>query len=154
MSDSCDMLMVDFCRLSNGGAMAPAGCRRFGSEVQAMTVSAWLCFFGGETLVVLIVLSWCAWSRCRTSWWLSKSSSSISDDKVDSQRSSHSFWLISRAVSSSSCFIRIIARTLAISNAILDGWVESSIISSGMMIGCLLQCPCKGSLKVGFLILL
>jgi len=30
-SDSRDMLMTDFWRLSNGGAIAPAGCRRFGS---------------------------------------------------------------------------------------------------------------------------
>jgi len=87
MSDSHDMLMVDFWRLSNGGAMALAGCRRFGSEVWAMTVSAWLRFFGGGTLVVCIVFLWRAWSRCRASCWFSKSSSSISDEKVDSPRS-------------------------------------------------------------------
>jgi len=62
MSDLRDMLMVDYWRLSNGGAMAPAGCRRFGSEVRAMTVSARLRFFGGGTLVVHIVLSRHAWS--------------------------------------------------------------------------------------------
>ena len=79
-SDSRDMLMTDFWRLSNGGAIAPAGCRRFGSGARAITVSARLRFFGGGTLVVRIVWSWRAWSRCRTSCWLSKSSSSISDD--------------------------------------------------------------------------
>ena len=77
-----------------------------------MTVSARFSFFGGGTLVVPIVLSRRAWSRCRTTCWLSKSSSSLSDDKVDSRRSSRSFSLISRSVSVSSCFIRLIARTL------------------------------------------
>jgi len=98
MSDLRDMLMVDFWRLGNGGDMAGAGCRRFGSEVRAMTVSVRLRFFGGGTLVVHIVISRHTWSRCRTSCWLSKSSSSISDDKVDSPRSSLSFSLISRSV--------------------------------------------------------
>ena len=49
--------MADFCRLSNGGAMAPTG-----SGVRAMTVSARLRFFGSGTLVVHIVLSRRAWS--------------------------------------------------------------------------------------------
>jgi len=153
-SDSSNVLMVDFSRLSNGGAMDPAGCRRFGSEVCAMTVSAWLCFFGTGTLVVRIVLSQQAWSRCRTSCQLSKSCSSISDDKVDSRGSSLSFSLISQSLLSSSCFIRIIARTLAISNTILEGWVGNANSWSAMKIGSLLQCMCKCSLKVGFLILL
>jgi hypothetical protein len=43
---------------------------------------------------------------------------------------------------------------LAISNTILKGWVASSIISSPMKIGCLLQCTHKCSLTVGFLNLL
>jgi len=52
MSDSHYMLLVDFWCLSNGGAMAPAGCCRFGSEVGAMTVLARFCFFGSGTLVI------------------------------------------------------------------------------------------------------
>jgi len=52
-----DMLMVDIWCLSNGGAMARTGCRRFGSEARAMTLSAWLRSFGSGTLVVYIVLS-------------------------------------------------------------------------------------------------
>jgi len=56
VSNSHNMLMVDFWRLSNGGAKALAGFRRFGSEVRAMTVSAQLRFFGSGTLVVHIVI--------------------------------------------------------------------------------------------------
>jgi len=67
MSDSHNMLMVDFWRLSNGGAMAPAGCRRYASEVCEITVSGQLHFFGSVTLVVRIVLSRRAYCRCRTS---------------------------------------------------------------------------------------
>jgi len=122
-SDSRDMLMTDFWSLSNGGAIAPAECRRFGCVARVTTVSARLRFFGSGTLVVCIVLSWHAWSRCRTSCRMSKLSSSILDDKVDYPGSSLLSLLISRSVSSSSCFIRIRPWTLAISNTILEGWV-------------------------------
>jgi len=54
-SDSGDMLMADFWRLSNRGAMAPTGCHRVGRGVRAMTVLARLCVFGSRTLVVRIV---------------------------------------------------------------------------------------------------
>jgi hypothetical protein len=128
MSDSYDILMVDFARLSNGCGMAPAGCRRFGSEVRAMIVSALLRFFGGGTLDVCIVLSPRALSCCRTAYWLFKSSSSILDDKIDSPSSSHWYLQISRSVLLSSCINRIIARSLAISNTRLKGWVGSSNI--------------------------
>ena len=57
MSDSRNMLMVDFWRFSNGGDKALAGCRGFGSEGRAMTVSAQFCFFHCGTLVVPIILS-------------------------------------------------------------------------------------------------
>jgi len=60
MSDSGDMLMVDFWRLSNGGEMAPAGCRSFESYVHAMKISVRLRFFGSGTLPTRIVLSQCA----------------------------------------------------------------------------------------------
>jgi len=153
-SDSRDMLMTDFWRLNNGGAITQAGCCRFGSGALPMTVSARLCFFGGCTLVVRIVLSRRAWSRWRTSCRMSKSSSSISDDKVNCPGSSLSPLLISRSVSSSYYFIKIIARTLAISNTILEGWVGCSNIWLAMKIGCLLQCTWKCSLKVCFLVLL
>jgi hypothetical protein len=56
--------MVDYWCLSNSGAMALAGCRRFGSEVRATTVSAWPRLFGSGTIVLCIVLSRRAWSRC------------------------------------------------------------------------------------------
>jgi hypothetical protein len=46
--------MVDFWRVSNGGAMAPVGCRRFGSDGRAMTVSAWFRFFGSGPLLFLL----------------------------------------------------------------------------------------------------
>jgi len=123
MSDSCNMLTVDFWRLSSGGAMALAGCRRFGREVRAMTVSAQLRVFGSGTLVIHNVLLRHVWSRCSISCWLSKSSFSISDDKGDSAGSSLSSSLIPRLVLSSSCLIRIIARRLAISNTIHKGCV-------------------------------
>jgi hypothetical protein len=55
MSDSHNRLMVDFCHLRNGGVMVPAGSRRCGSEVHAMTVSAQFRFFGCWTLVVRII---------------------------------------------------------------------------------------------------
>jgi len=154
MSDSRNMLMDDFWHLSNRGAMAPAGCRRFGSEVWAMAVSARLHFYSSGTLVVCLVSSRRAWSRCRTSCWLTKSSSSISVEKVDYPRSSLLFSLIYRSVSLSSYFIRIIARTLAISNTILESSVGSFNIWLAIKIVCLLQRTCKCSLKVGFLILL
>jgi len=153
-SDSRNMLMVDVWHLSNGGTMAQAGCRRCGSEVHAMTVSAWLHSFSSGTLVVCIVLSRHAWSRCRTSYWCSQLSSSILDDKVDSPGSSLSQSLISRSGSSPSYFIQIRARTVPISNILLEGWVGSSNIWLGMKIGCLLECMCKCSLTVCFLIVL
>jgi hypothetical protein len=133
--------------------MAPAGSRRSGSEVHAMTVSARLRLFLRGTLLIRIVISSRGWSRCRTSCWLS-SCSSISNDQVDSAGCSLSFSLITQSVSLLSCYIRIIAQTLAISNTILEGWVGSSNIRSAIKIGCLLQCTCKRTLKVGILILL
>jgi hypothetical protein len=63
--------------------MAPTG-----SGVRAMTVSAQLRFFGSGTVVVGIVISRRARSRYRTSSQWSKSSSSISDEKVHYPRSS------------------------------------------------------------------
>ena len=68
-SDSRNMLMVDFRPLSNGGAMAPAGCRRFGSEVCAMTVSAQLHFFGSGTSATTPVPSETPGCSGRL-WWL------------------------------------------------------------------------------------
>jgi hypothetical protein len=62
--------------------------------------------------------------------------------------------LISRSISSLSCFISIIPRTLAISNTILEGWVGFSNIWLAMKIHCRLQCMCRRTLKVCFLILL
>jgi hypothetical protein len=107
------MLMADFSCLSDGGAMALTECRRLGSDVRGMTVSEWLCFFGGGTLVVRIVFLRHAWSRCGTSWWLSKSSYSICDEKVDSPRSSLSVSLIFQSVSLSSCVMRIIGADIS-----------------------------------------
>jgi len=150
MSDSHDILVVDFWRLSNSRAGAPAGCCRFGSGVRAMTVLARLHFVGSGTLVVRNVLSRHAWSRCRTPCWFSELSSSISDDQVDSPGYSFSSLPISPSVMSSSCLITIITRTVAISNTILEGWVGSWNIWSAMKIGCLHECTCKGSLKVCF----
>jgi len=146
--------MVGFWRLSNGGATAPTGCRWFGSVVQAMTISPPLRFVGSRTLVVCIVWWWRAWCRCRTYCGMSKLFCSISDHNVDSPESSVSSLLISQSGLSSSWLIRLIARTLSISNTIFESWVGSSNIWSAMKIGCLLQCTCKGSLKVCFLILL
>ena len=146
--------MTDYWRLSNGGATVTAGCHRFGSGARRMTVPAWLRFFGSETLVIHIILSLRARSRFRTSCPMSKLSSSILDDKVDSSRSSHWSLLISRSLWSSFCFIRTIAHTFAISNIILKGLVRCSNIGLAMKIGCLLQCTCKCSPKVFFLILL
>jgi len=154
MSDSGDRLMTDIWRLSNGGAIAPAGCCGFGSGARAMTVSAQLRFFGGGTLVVRIGWSRRAWRRRRTSCRMSKSSSSILHDTVDSPRSSLSSLLISRLISSSSCFFRIIGWTLAVSNTILEGWVGCRNIWLAMEIGCLLSCTCKCSLQVSCLIIL
>jgi hypothetical protein len=59
------MLMVNFCCLRNRSAMAPGGCRKFGNEVCKLPVFAPVHFVGSGTLVVPIVLSWRAWSRCR-----------------------------------------------------------------------------------------
>jgi len=81
-SDLCDMLMVDFWHLNNGGAMAPTGCRRFRRGVWRMTVSGRPHFYGSGTLVVHIVLTPSTWSGCRASWRVSKSSSLISDEQV------------------------------------------------------------------------
>ena len=47
--------MVDIWGWSDGGARDPAGCRRFGSEVRAKTISAQVRFFGSGTLLVRIV---------------------------------------------------------------------------------------------------
>jgi len=55
MSDSCNILMVDFWHLRNGGAKAPDGCRRFRTELRAMTVLARFHFIGSGTLVVCII---------------------------------------------------------------------------------------------------
>jgi hypothetical protein len=107
------MLMADFGRLSNGGAMAPIG-----RGVWVTSVSARLRFFGRETLVVCIVRSRRAWSRCRTSTQLSKLSCLISDDRVHCPKSSLSSLLITCSVSSSSSFVRIIAQTLARSSTL------------------------------------
>jgi len=150
-SDSRDMLMADLWRLSNGGTMAANECRRFGSRVQAMTVSARLPCFGSGTLVVRNVSSRRAWSGCRTSCQISNSSCSISDDRVDTPAASLWWLLISQSVLSSSSFIWTVAQTLAI---ILESSVGSWDIWLAMKIGCLLQCTCKCSLKVCFLILL
>jgi len=57
------MLMADSACLSNGGAMAPAGCHRVGSEVRAVPVSARLRFHGSGTFVVCVDLSRRALSR-------------------------------------------------------------------------------------------
>ena len=127
-SESRDMLMVDFWCLSNGGAMAPTACHRFGSGVQAMSVSAQLRFYGRATCVVCIVLLRHAWSRCRSSCRMSKLSSSIGDNQVHSTGSSLSSLLISRSVWLLSCFIKFIAQTFAITNTILESWVRSSNI--------------------------
>jgi hypothetical protein len=91
--------------------MAPAACPRIGREVHAVRVSARCVFVASGTLVVRIVVSQGAWSRCMTSCCLNKFSSLISDDKVDTPAASHSFSLISRSVSSSSYLIRTIPRT-------------------------------------------
>jgi hypothetical protein len=123
ISDSCDMLLVDVWQLSNVGATAPAGCPRFGRDVRAITVSARIRFFYAGTLVVRIVLSCCCRSSCKTSCRMYKSSSSMSDDEVDSPRSSLWFLLISWSVSLSSCFITRTAQSFGISNTILEGWV-------------------------------
>jgi len=103
--------------------MALAGCCRIGSEVRKMTVSAQLHFCGSGTLVICNVLSQHAWSRCSTSCWLSKSSTSISDYKVHTPGSSLSTLLISRSESSSSCVMRMVLRKFAISNTTHKGWV-------------------------------
>jgi len=149
-----DMLIADFWSLSNGGAQAPTGYRRFGCGLGAITGSAWLHFFGSGTLVVRVVLLQHAWSRWRTACRMSKSSPSISDDKVDSPGHSVLSLLISGLVSSSFCFIRSIRLTLAIFNTILECWVGCSNIWLAIKIGCVLQCMCKCSPKVCFLLIL
>jgi len=73
---------ADFWRLSSGGAIDPGGFRGFGSRGRAITVSAWLRFFGNGTLVVCDDLSRRVWPRSRMCPWWSKSSSSMSDDNV------------------------------------------------------------------------
>jgi hypothetical protein len=128
MSDSRNMLMTDFQHVSNGGAIAQAGCRRFGSGAWPMTVGPHLRFFGSGNLVVRIDLSCWAWSRCMASCRMSKLSSSIADDKVDSPGSSLSSLLISQSISPLSCSMGILARALAISNTILEGWDRYSTI--------------------------
>jgi len=84
MSDPHDVLMVDFWHLSDGGTMALTGCRRFGSGVWAMTILSQCCFFHSGTLEVHMLLSWRTWSRCKTSYRMSKLSSLILDGKVNS----------------------------------------------------------------------
>jgi len=66
-SDSRDVLMVEFWHFSNDGSIALTACRRFGSGVRAMTVSAQLHLFRSGTIVIRMILSWRAWSRC----WIS-----------------------------------------------------------------------------------
>jgi hypothetical protein len=132
--------------------MATGKGHRFGSDVRAMMICAQLWFFGSGTLVVCIILSRRARPRCRTSCGLSKLSSSISEDKVDSPWSSLSILLISRSVLSPFCIIRrTIKRRLAITNSILEGWIGSAHIRLAMKIRCPLQCTDKYCLKVGLL---
>jgi len=57
MSESHNVSIVDVWGLGNGGPMAKAGCRRFGSKVHAMTVSASLSFIGSGSLRIRIVFS-------------------------------------------------------------------------------------------------
>jgi len=110
--------------------MGSAGCHRYGINVGAMTVSARLHVFGSGTLVGHLVLSWRAWSRCRTSCWLTRSSALILEDNTDYTGCSISPSLISRSVSPPSCSITIIARTLAISNILLEGWKFKHLITN------------------------
>ena len=101
-SDSDNLLRRDdFWHLSSGGASATGRFRKFGSGGRAMTVSARLPFFSSGTLVLRNHLSWRAWPRWRSSCWWSKSSSSMSDDRVDSLVSSLLWSPISWSVLSS-----------------------------------------------------
>jgi len=68
--------------------MAPTGCCRFRSGVRVMTASARLHFCDSGTLVVYLVLSRHIWSRYMTSCRMSKLSSLISDEKVETPGSS------------------------------------------------------------------
>jgi len=82
-SDLGDMLVDHFWHLSTGSTMGLTICCTFGNWVRALVVLAWLGVFSSGTLVVPIVISRRAWSRCRSSCPLSKWSSLISDIKVD-----------------------------------------------------------------------
>jgi len=127
-SASCNILMVDYWYLNNGSAMAPAGSRRFGGDVCAMTVSARLHFLCSGTFVVWNVSSQHACQRCTISCWWSNKSSWISNDNADSLGTSLSSSLISWSVSSLSCFMKNVTQTLAVSNTIHEGWVGCWII--------------------------
>jgi len=95
-SDSYTLLRrVDFWGLSSGGGIVAGGLPQFGSRGHAMTVSAWLRFFGSGTLLVRNDLSQPTWPRPQTTCWWSRSSSSMSDDKADSLVASLSSSLIS-----------------------------------------------------------
>ena len=60
LSDSNNLLRRDdFCRFSNGGAIAAGRFREYGSRGHAMIVLALLCFFGSGTIEVHNDLSQC-----------------------------------------------------------------------------------------------
>ena len=91
----------DFWHLSSGGAIPQAGLRKFESGGRAITALPPICFIGSGTLVVLNVMSWCAWPRSVTSSRLSKSSSLMSDTIVQFLGYLFSWWYISWSVLSS-----------------------------------------------------
>jgi len=137
-SDSHTLLMVDFWHLSKEGAMAPAGYRKFGNGVRAMTVLAWLHFFGTGIPQVCGVISCYDCARCMTCLSSSKSYSSILEGKVDSPGTSLQSSLISEWVSLSSYLITIITQIFVIYNTILHGRIGNSHVSSAIKIRCLL----------------
>jgi len=92
---------ADFWRFSSGGADDPCGFQEFGSGGGAITVSAWLHFFGNGTCLIHTDLSQSALLRSRTSCWSFKSSVWTLDNKVGSLVFSLSSSLISKSVSSS-----------------------------------------------------
>jgi hypothetical protein len=57
MSDSRNILMVDFLCLYTGIGMAVARCCRYGCKVRAMRDLAWLRFVGSGTLLGYTVLA-------------------------------------------------------------------------------------------------
>jgi len=103
---------VDCWRLSNSGAIDPAGFWEFGRGEHATTVSVWLYLWCYRTLVVCNNWSQHTWPRSSTSCLWLKFSSTMSDDKVYSPVSSFSPSLISWFVSSS-CFI-------------IESWIRSA----------------------------